>query len=87
LIATSASAVKRSYAAEVAGRPAPDLSTIHRSAWNMFSRKLALLRIDYESTSEMKIVAPPVAKFGMSLGGACPSGVDRLLCNCSMSSK
>src|SRR5215213_7247934 len=53
--------------------------------WN--SRKLELLKAAYESTSEMKTVAPPVAKFGMSLGAACPSGVDRLLCSCSMSSK
>ena len=35
----------------------------------------------------MKIFAPPVAKFGMSLGAACPSGVDRLPCSRSMSSK
>jgi hypothetical protein len=51
------------------------------------SPMLELLKASYESTSEMKIFAPPLAKFGMSLGAACPSFVDRLLCSRSMSSK
>src|SRR5215217_5133778 len=63
------------------------LGTIHPSAWKVISRKLELLKAAYESTSEMKTVAPPVAKFGMSLGAACPSGVAMLLCSCSISSK
>jgi hypothetical protein len=52
------------------------LDSHRRSAW-----------ASYESTSEMKSFASLVAKFEMSLGGACPSGVDRLPCSRSMSSK
>ena len=47
----------------------------------------ALRRAVHPSISEMKIVAPPVAKFGRSAGGACPSGVDMPVRKLSMSSK
>ena len=49
-------------------------------------RESALSGVAYTSTSAKKSVAPPVAKFGMSLAAACPSGVDRLLPSYSMSS-
>ena len=44
-------------------------------------------RVAYASISEMKIVAPPVATFGMSADAACPSDEDMPLCKVSMSSK
>jgi hypothetical protein len=50
-------------------------------------REVQLSRVAYASISEIMIVAPPVAKFGMSADAACPSGEDMPLCNRSMSSK
>jgi hypothetical protein len=50
-------------------------------------RSAASLKVIYASTSEMNIIAPPVAKFGRSAGGAWPYGVDIPLCSWSMSSK
>ena len=43
--------------------------------------------VSYASISEIKIVAPPVAKFGMSADAVCPSDEDMLPCNRSMSWK
>jgi len=51
------------------------------------ARQSELSGFTYASISQMKSVAPPVAKFGMSLAAACPSGAAMPLCSCSMSSK